>query len=368
MNILYTTTVPQPLSGGLVFFRMRGRTMSKIKSKIWKTFSHVGIIYKSSFTGMEKSWVSFMDEVYGLITCPMEAFLSSPELEGWMVRPMVEMDPEDYKRFKGVIRDHSGDDSNLSIDPETFEILGSFDDELKNILGIPVVSKPRGLNTNLGYVEDILSETCSLLGIEPRKPLTIGFSDEYDNEDEIIEGISPAVVEDGLLKTVNNLLGMVNLTTYDVRPPIQNLISRPHKLLEDRLYQPVTGGFPAIQTSIFPSLTEERCHVADIIAKIFSSGLSGEGLHEVFEEELDTTTMARRGKTEMTRELIEDLMTVLDRHLHHIKTMLDKKTLPTTEDKRIHNENLSELITAEGSLLAHTGITRKLATKSLEME
>lgn len=370
MKILYTSMVPANLTGGIILFGMKDRIMSKIKSKIWKTFSHAGVIYRSSFTGSERIWVSYMDEIYGLVSCPLSSFLNSPAINGWVIRPLTDPVTPIYSRFKEKIANHSNDDSNLYISEEG-EIAGSFDEELKTILGIPVRMGGSGMNTNVGYVEDILEETCNSMGIVSGRGKKIEFDDECAEEEELMERLKVVESTGGLLNSVNNLLSMVNLTTQSVHSPIQPLISHHHKILADFIYHPspdfsISGGH-GIQSSIFPSLSEERKHAAGVISKMFQSGLGSEELNEVFEEELETTTLARRGRNELSKELLVDLLDRMDSHLSHIKTLLEKKTLPTTSDKKTYNENLHELITAEGSMLTHMGIERKLNYKNMEL-
>lgn len=370
MKIVYTSIVPANLTGGIILFGLKDRIMSKIKSRIWKTFSHAGVVYKSSFTGSERIWISYMDEIYGLVSCPLNSFLNSPALNGWIIRPLTEPVTPIYTRFKEMIANHSNDDSNLYISEEG-EIAGSFDEELKTILGIPVRMGGSGMNTNLGYVEDILEETCNSMGIVTGRGKKIEFDDEYSEEEELMERLRVVESEGGLLKSVTNLLSMVNLTTQSVHSPIQPLISHQHKILADFVYHPSSDFSTArghgMQSSIFPSLSEERKHAAGVISKMFQSGLGSEDLNEVFEEELETTTLARRGRNELSRELLVNLLDSMDSHLTHIKTLLDKKTLPTTADKKIYNEKLHDLITAEGSMLVHLGVQRKINYKDMEL-
>jgi len=371
MKILYTDVIPCNLISGIVFFTLRERVMSVIKSKIWKTFSHVGVVYKSSVSGTEKNWISYMDEIYGLVTCPLDRFIHSESMVSWAIRPLAEPQQAFSSVFRNCIVQHSSEDSSLYISEEG-EISGSFDDELRTILGIPIEARDPGLNTNLGYVEDILTDTCRKLGMKTEKDRVLEFEDDREREEELMETLSPRVSEkEELLKTIHQLLGMVNLTTQTVRPPIQNLISQPHKILQDVLYQPsenfsvhVSGG---LSNSIYPNLTDERRHAAEVISKMFASGLASEGVREVFEEELDTTVLARRGRAEMTRELLGDLLDILDRQLQHAKTLLDKKTLPNKSDRETYNQILQDMITAEGSLLAHLGLERKLGVRGLEI-
>lgn len=369
MKILYTDVIPGNLIAGVVFFSLKGRVMSAIKSKIWKTFTHAGVLYRSFVSGKDKVWVSYMDEIYGLVSCPLDRFFHSENIREWAIRPLKEPQVVLSRVFKECVMNHSGEDSHLYIS-DGGEISGSFDDELKTILGIPVTEKVSGMNTNLGYVGDILNDTCRKLGIRAEKEKSIEFDDEVEQEEELMEKLHTPPTEEEMLKSIHQLLSAVNLTTQSIRPPIQSLISQPHGILEDTLYKPsetfsveVSGG---VASSIYPTLTEERRQVAEVISKMFVSGLAGEGVREVFEEELDTTLIARRGRTEMTRELVGDLLDILDRHLSHSKALLDKKTLPNRLDRETYNQLLQDLVTAEGSLLLHLNMERKITAGSLE--
>lgn len=371
MKILYADVIPANVFAGIIFFNLKARVMSAIKSKIWKTFSHTGVVYRSAVSGVDKMWISYMDEIYGLISCPLDRFIQSESVVGWAIRPLKEPQSSFARVFKECVMKHSGEESHLYISEEG-EITGSFDDELRTILGIPVCERVEGFNTNIGYVEDILQDVCQRFGMKTDREKSIEFDDERDQEEELMEQLSsipsgkvpdPKSGEE-MLKSINQLLGMVNLTTQTVRPPIQVLISQPHRLLQDGLIKPsdvfrveVSEG---ASNSIYPNLGEERKHVAEVISKMFASGLSTEGVREVFEEELDTTVLARRGRSEMTKELLEEMLNSLEHSLSLSKILLEKNTSPTAIERQTYNESLQELVTAEASLLVHLGMERKV--------
>jgi hypothetical protein len=108
--------------------------------------------------------------------------------------------------------------------------------------------------------------------------------------------------------------------------------------------------------SLLPSITEERQHVAEIISRIFESGLGSEDVHEYFEEEIETTVLARKGRGELTLEYVKDLLTGIGKQLEFTKQLIDIHGLPTKVEKEVYNANLQELIVAEGSLITHLGI------------
>lgn len=370
MEILYVDVVPGSLVAGLIFFRLKGRVMSVIKSKIWKTFSHLGVVYRSSVSGVNKHWVSYMDEIYGVISCPFDRFIISESVCAWTIRPLKEPQTALERPFRNSIARYSRDDSHLYISEEG-EITGSFDDELRTILGIPVCNRIRGFNTNIGYVEDILGDTSEKIGAKPNREKVVEFDDERDREEELMGQVSPLPSGEEMLKSINQLLCMVNLSTQSTRPPIQVFISQPHQLLQDVLFKPsevfrveVSGG---ASNSIYPNLGEERKHVAEVISKMFASGLSTEGVREIFEEELDTTILARRGRTDMTKELLEEAMNILDGHLSLSKTLLVKNPPPTVAEREAYNQSLQELVTAKGSILVHLGLEIRFTARKFQI-
>lgn len=70
---------------------------------------------------------------------------------------------------------------------------------------------------------------------------------------------------------------------------------------------------------------------------------------------------------EMTRDLLEDLLNVVDEHLRISKGMLDKKTPATMVEKDAYNQSLQTLVTAEGSLLVHLGMERKVTAGKFQI-
>jgi hypothetical protein len=348
MKILYTSSPPETIPGGLVFFELRNRVMSRIKTKIWKTYSHAGVVFTSAVTGSPRPWVSYMDEIYGLITTPLDTFLDSDAVASWAIRPLNQGFCHAFKRS---IQHHSAVESHLCIS-EDGEIHGTFDEELKIILGAPV--NDRG--TNLGYVMSIIRDASQASGIPEQRQRVVEFDDEPTEDDCTVFQATEEVSTDGMLKAINNLLSSLNLTLNTPTPPIHTLISQPHPLFSDTVYvMDRKPRQPRSRSKIYPTLSEERRHAAGIIAKLFSTGLGGEETGMMFEEELETTVLARRGRTDMIKSLVEDLHGVIENHLR-----VSKEALTDPKKKTEYNESIENIITAEGSLLAAVDLPKKL--------
>lgn len=372
MDILYISdAVPEYVKGGVILFNLKDRVMSRIKNKVWKTLSHAGILYQSMVSGQPTTWVTYMDEIYGIISAPLHVFLRNESLvrgdenaRGWAIRHIPNFDSITSRALNLAISKHSQEDSHLGIDEDN-NIMGSFDDELKSILGI-VDNENRGkeYNTNIGFVFDILKDFWTEMKISESdlpKPNKIGFSEDEIAEDDLIRSFAAMNTTEELLKSVNQLLSMVNLTTHTINPPIQPLITKTLPLFDNKLIVPSTDFYKNPRnngsSNIYPRITEERQHVAAVISRMFESGLGAEGVREYFEEELETTTLARRGRTELTVEYARDLVISLRDQLLKTKDLLGSSTVKLSKlEREAYNGLLQNLVVAQGSLLAHLNI------------
>jgi len=375
MDILYISdSVPEYVKGGIILFNLKDRVMSRIKNKVWKTLSHAGVLYQSMVSGQPTTWVTYMDEIYGIISAPLHVFLRNESLvrgddnsRGWAIRHIPNFDSTTSRALNLAISRHSQEDSHLGIDGDN-NIMGSFDDELKSILGI-VDNDNRGkefvpnYNTNIGFVFDILKDFWIEMKIaesELPKSNKIGFSEDEIVEDDLIRSFARMnTTTEELLKSVNQLLSMVNLSTHTINPPIQPLITKPLPLFDNKLIVPSEGFYRNPRnngsSNIYPRITEERQHVAAVISRMFESGLGTEGVREYFEEELETTTLARRGRTELTVEYARDLTVAVKDQLLKTKELLNTVKLSKLE-RESYNGLLQNLVVAQGSLLAHLNI------------
>lgn len=362
MDILYTSDrIPEYVKGGIIMFNMKDRVMSKIKNKVWKTLSHVGVLYQSMVSGSPTTWVTYMDEIYGIISIPLSTFIrneSIPREKGWAIRYIPNFDSNTSRILNEAIGKHSSEDSHMGMDEDN-NITGSFDDELKMILGIPTEDGPKEYNTNVGFVIDILQDFWTgmqVSGEDIPKINSIGFSDDEIAKDDLVKSFYKP---DDLLKSVNQLLSMVNLTPHTINAPIQPFITDPLPLFDNRLIVPSDTFYDnfgkTTVNNMYPSITEERQHVAAIIARVFESGLGNEDVREYFEEELETTTLARRGRSELNREYARDMIKASMDHLIATKNLLTKYSVSKT-DRELYNMLLQDIVVAQGSLMTHHNI------------
>lgn len=369
MSILYISDkIPEYVRGGIILFNLKDRVMSRIKNRVWKTLSHAGILYQSMVSGQPTTWLIYMDEIYGLISSPLHVFIHNENLErnsrGWALRYIPNFDGETSRKLNRAISKHAHEDSNMALDEDN-HIEGSFDDELKAILGIlpEQDGSHKPYNTNIGFVLDVLREFWIEMEIEegeiPSHTRKVGFTEDEIAEDDLVRSFNTntQTSTEELLNSVNQLLSMVNLTTHTIEAPIQPLITKPIPLFDTKLIVPSEDFYSnarGIQvSSIYPKLTEERQHVAAVISRMFESGLGTEGVREFFEEELETTTLARRGRNDLTREYVRDLCNAVIQQLVLSKSMLS--TLKNV-DRISYNSYLQGLVVAQGSLLAHLNI------------
>jgi hypothetical protein len=338
--------------------------MSRVKNKVWKTLSHAGILYQSSVSGKPTTWVTYMDEIYGIISVPLHVFLRSsslPRTRGWAIRYIPNFDSEISRSLNNSISKHSSEDSHLALDEDN-HITGSFDDELKSILGIPLEpTSSKEYNTNLGFVMDILRDFWmeNRVSNEDCRQTFVSFTDDELAQHDLMTSFYQA---HDLMKSVQHILNMVNLSTYTLTPPIQPLLTGALPLFDSKLIVPSDEFYnqeiyKSPPPTILPNITEERQHVAEVISRIFETGLGSETVSEYFEEELETTALARKGRTELTIEYTQDLIHALVGQLELMKSIIDVHGLPTKHEKESYNARLQDLIVAQGSLITHLGLT-----------
>ena len=351
-------------------FNLRDRVMSRIKSKVWKTLSHAGILYQSLVSGKPKTWVIYMDEIYGIISCPLDEFLFIDSLRGegsdnrpWAIRYIENLDSAASHALNKAVAMHSREDSNLGLD-ENNHVTGSFDDELRSILGLPrelhqPLEAENATNTNLGFVFDVLTDFWKLMRVSEDQVIresSVGFSEDEIIEDDLLRSFYNGNVSDSdaLMKTVHRLLSMVNLTTHTINPPIQPLLTKPMPAFANFLVVPTdvfySGTGRKTNHLTYPRITEDRQHVAAVIASMFESGIGTDGVREYFEEEIETTILARKGRGELTAELTRDYVLSVQRYIETTRKLLGNA------DKEAHNGQLHDLIVTQGSLMAHLGI------------
>lgn len=333
-TILHIYSLEKLPNCGIILFSIRSRVMSVVKTKIWRTFSHVGVIYPSAVTGTKKPWISYLDEIYGMVSMPLVNFLSGNDFVDWVIRtPSVMLDEQKWTR---AIKKNISRDSNLKVLPDG-TIGGSFETELKHILGI---GEDNRSSNNIGFVRDVLDEYCG--GIEVSKQ--VSFEDDQHQFGLEIRGGS----EDTLIKTVKQILGLVNLTTQSIEPPITYFMNPLLTDLSDTYYRDGGLKYPPLHKTHMES---DREHVAEIVAKMFSAGLGeDESLFGHFTEEIDTTVAAKHARDEISREMVSDTISALKDHLTITKNIMSKCT---REERDAWNGSLEDLFASFGVILTH---------------
>lgn len=333
-TILHIYSLEKLPTCGLILFSIRTRVMSVVKTKIWRTFSHVGVIHPSAVTGTKKPWVSYLDEIYGMVSMPLVNFLSGNDFVDWVIRtPSVMLDEH---KWTNAIKRNITRDSNLKILPDG-TIGGSFETELKHILGID--EDDRRCN-NIGFVKDVLDEYCG--GAQSQKQVSFE-DDQHHFGIEIKVGS-----EDALIKTVKQILGLVNLTTQSIEPPITYFMNPLLTDLSDTYFRDGGLKYPSHHKS---HMDGDREHIAEIVAKMFSAGLSGdEGLFGHFSEEIDTTVAAKQTRDDISREIVSDVISTVKTQLSISKNAMGNIN---QNQKDAWNGALEDLFASFGVLLTH---------------
>lgn len=321
-------------NSGIIMFSTRSRVMSVVKTKIWKTFSHVGVIYPSSVTGAKKPWISYLDEIYGMVSMPLINFLAANNFIDWVIRtPSIVLDE---KRWTNAIKGNINRDSNLKVLPDG-TLGGSFETELRHILGMDEEDRKC---SNIGFVKDVLDDYYRGIGDHTKK---ISFEDEHHIFEIEVKGGS----EDALLKTIKQILGLMNITIQSIHPPIQYFMNPMLTDLSDTYYRDGGLKYPHLPNARMES---DRDHAANIIAKMFSVGLGDVDIFGHFSEEIDTTVAAKHTREDMSREMVSDILSVVKNQLLISKNMFGELT---PEKKVLWNGSLEDLFASFGVLLTH---------------
>lgn len=334
-KILHIYSIEKLPSSGIILFSTRSRVMSVVKTKIWRTFSHAGVIYPSSVTGVKKPWVSYLDEIYGMISMPLAIFLSSNDFIDWVIRvPSVAFDE---KRWAVSIKKNITRDSNLNINPDG-TLGGSFETELKHILGLDEDDRK---SNNIGFVKDVIDDYYEDVSRQPTKK--ISFDDDQHVFGIQVRGGS----EDALLKTIKQILGLVNITIQSIQPPINYFMNPMLIDLSDIYYRDGGIMYPISHNTRMES---DRDHAASIVANMFSAGLGNDDIFTHFSEEIDTTDAAKRTRDDMSREMVSDVISSLKTQLAMSINIMGEISKKHKED---WNGSLEDLFASLGVLLTH---------------
>lgn len=333
-TILHIYSLEKLPNSGIIMFSTRTRVMSVVKTKIWKTFSHVGVIYPSAVTGTKKPWISYLDEIYGMVSMPLINFLAVNDFIDWVIRtPSVVFDEQ---RWTSAIKRNINRDSNLKVLPDG-SLGGSFETELRHILGMDDDDRR---SNNIGFVKDVLDDYYRGICDQSKK---ISFEDENHVFEIVVKGGS----EDALLKTIKQILGLMNITIQSIHPPIQFFMNPMLTDLSDTYYRDGGLKYPHLPNARMES---DRDHAADIVAKMFSVGLGDAGIFGHFSEEIDTTVAAKRTREDMSREMVSDILSATKNQLMISKKMFGELT---PEQKVLWNGSLEDLFASFGVLLTH---------------
>lgn len=333
-TILHIYSLDKLPSSGIMLFSTRSRVMSVVKTKIWRTFSHVGVIYPSAVTGTKKPWISYLDEIYGMVSMPLVNFLAVNDFIDWVIRtPSVVFDEQ---RWTNAIKRNIIRDSNLKVLPDG-TLGGSFETELRHILGMD--ENDRKCN-NIGFVKDVLDDYYRGICDQSKK---ISFEDENHVFGIEVRGGS----EDALLKTIKQILGLVNLTIQSIHPPIQYFMNPMLTDLSDTYYRDGGLKYPHLPNA---AMENDRDHAASIVANMFSAGLGDESIFGHFSEEIDTTVAAKLTREDMSREMVSDILSAIKSHLAISKKLIGE---PPAEQKVLWNGSLEDLFASVGVMLTH---------------
>lgn len=357
------------VSNGIILFRLEDKVMSRVKTRIWKTYSHVGIVYQSLAGGTLQPWISYMDEIYGIVSMPFGIFVGThnfPQDRGWMIRPLgVTGNPENMRK---AIRNHVHEDSHITL-LEDGSLGGGFEYELKSILGIPISDKPQDSNTNIGFVLDILRDYWDLEGVSGDLSIKqVSFEDQVQNNEDLVNMfVHTGHSENDILKSVYNLLGLVNITTYTIKPPIHVFFNSGFPDFDNKFIVkkgPVTKR--KLNSNQYLMVGEMKKHVAEVVAKIFEVGLGNEEVSEHFGEELETSALAKSTRGKILKENLEDMFNCMTTQIAVCKKLLAKNKLDDNE-KIVWNNSLEELLSAYMSMAAQLNHPLKVNITNLRL-
>lgn len=330
------------LYSGVAYWRSK-TVLSRVKTTVWRSpHSHVGLIYRSSsYDGVPRYAIIYMDEIQGLTTKPLIQFiLENKLLEQFEIRPIL---LSKITSLKYSVANYFGKQGTMeNFDKTNFqtELASMFSiNELTIDAGVPAIS-------NIDFVVKALldSEILTLHELE--------CVSEFDDEPAIVEESNSSVVK--LVGQLFSLMGIESQQHADGdhrKCLIKALLQNRFHYLESTRY---TVALPEIDKQELEEYAKERlahdrkCSSA-FLSGMFETTLAEDIILDHVADEIDTTTKARTLHKETTTELLQELAISLEEYMTFVKDTYKERSSSAEVFK--HDAAMAKVMEAMGSIV-----------------
>lgn len=343
-----------PQYSGIAFFRSN-TVLSKVKTTVWRCpFSHVGLVYRSSsYDGVPRYTITYMDEIEGLSTKPLVQFvLEQPLLQCLEIRPLFLSKSTAMKYSLAKHFDRQGTMENFDKEHFQTELAGMFSLDRGSD---PTSSSTTAAITNLDFVLRTLldAEIITLEELSAGVPVC----EEEVGNPMVSNSIFQIELSNAPTRLVNQLFQLMGLEpkqedlTDDRCCFLKNILYNSYKFLENGRYRVI---LPDISPDNLAVLTRERLEKdrqcsSTFLSAMFETTLAENILLNHVTEELCTTSKARVLHKEVTEELVGDLAEAVGGYMKLVQETYRERS--SSAEVYRHDSAMSKVMETLGSLI-----------------
>lgn len=339
ISLLDISTDNTSLYSGVAYWRSK-TVLSRVKTTVWRSrFSHVGLVYRSSsYDGVPRYSITYMDEIQGLTTKPLIQFiLENKLLESFHIRPIMlsKITPLKYSvaKYFGMMGTMENFDKK------------NFQTELASMFSINQLSLPVEAISNLDFVVKALLDS---------EILTMHELDSTGNDEE---EYVPNGDNNNVVKLVEQLFSLMGIEAQQHKDSdervclLKSLYSNRFHYIESLIYEVALPEYDADTMNECARerlILDRRCSSA-FLSGMFETTLAEDIILDHVADEIDTTTKARTLHKETNVELLGELATSLNEYMTFITTTYKERT--SSAEKFKHDAAMSKVMEVVGSLV-----------------
>jgi len=338
------------LFSGVAYWRSK-TVLSRVKTTVWRSpHSHVGLVYRSSsYDGVPRYAIIYMDEIQGLTTKPLIQFiLENKLLELLEIRPIM---LSKISSLKYSVAKYFGSQGTM----ENFDKT-NFQTELASMFSInELTSKPEAIcvaDAGVPAISNIDFVVKALLDSEILTLHELECVFDMDDEPEIVDESNNSVVK--LVGQLFSLMGIESQqhTDGDHRKClVKALFHNRFHYLESTRY---AVALPEIDKQELEEYAKERlahdrkCS-STFLSGMFETTLAEDIILEHVADEIDTTAKAKTLHRETTAELLQELAISIEEYMTFVKDTYKERSSSAEVFK--HDAAMSKVMETMGSIV-----------------
>lgn len=339
------------LFSGVAFFRSK-TVLSRIKTTVWRSpFSHVGLVYRSSsYDGIPRYAITYMDEIQGLTTKPLIQFiLDNKLLEHLEIRPIM---LSKITALKYSLSKYFGRVGTM----ENFDRT-NFQTELASMFSINNIANDNLAITNIDFVVK------ALLDAEILTPFELDMTNEED-EEPVLPDLKDNNTVVQLVGQLFSLMGIEGQEQESGRGCIiKNLHNNSYHNLERQSY---VVALPEISGEELNQFAKERLAMdrqcsSTFLSAMFETTLAEDIILDHVADELDTTTKARSLFKQTNSELVRELAHSLNDYLTLVRDTYKERS--SSAETYLHDQGMCRVMEVMGSLALLNDVDEPLPLK-----